>query len=272
MLRFVVALAAEARPLIARYRLSRDARVDAFGLFRRDDVALAVSGLGKVAAASATAFLHLATGGVRHAAWLNVGIAGHGSREVGAALLAHKVRDRASGESWYPLQVFSPSLPTDTVTTVDTVERRYLEAGAYEMEASGFFPTACRFSTAELVQCIKVVSDGPGADPGMLTPKRIESLVEARLDSIVETASRVTGLAQELEVLGGEPPEMSAMLERWHFTSTETRQLRRLVERWRTSISGAPLPLEEFSRLGRGRDVIRRLTSLLDAVPAGLGR
>ena len=88
MLRLVVALSAEARPLIEHYRLERDSEARAFKVFRRDDVALVVAGLGKVAAAAATSFLHLAAGGGRNAVWLNVGIAGHGSRAVGEAVLA----------------------------------------------------------------------------------------------------------------------------------------------------------------------------------------
>lgn len=268
----MVALAAEARPLIARYRLERDAGVDAFALFRRGDVALAVSGPGKVASASAAAFLHLAAGGARQAAWLNVGIAGHGSRAVGEAVLAHKIRDRASGESWYPPHVFPPSLPTDVVTTVDTVERRFADEGLYEMEASGFYPTACRFSSAELVQCVKVVSDGPGSAPERLSAMRVESLVAARLESIAELARDLARLAEELRGLEAEPPEVRPLLERWRFSFTEARQLRRLVERWRTLNGAAPLPDEDFSGLRRGKDVLRRLRALVDAAATELGR
>ena len=44
MLRFVVALGAEARPLMDRYRLQRDPAEHAFHVYRRDDVGLVVSG------------------------------------------------------------------------------------------------------------------------------------------------------------------------------------------------------------------------------------
>jgi nucleoside phosphorylase len=270
LLRFVVALAAEARPLISSWRLERDVRCDAFGVYRRDDVALAVSGPGKTAAAAACAFLHLATGGVRHAAWLNVGVAGHGSLEVGRAVLAHKVRDQASGRSWYPPHVFRPGLPTDVVTTVERVERRFADEGVYEMEASGFYPTACRFSSAELVQCVKVVSDGPDDAPERLTARRVESLIEARMASIAELAGEVALLSAELSRLEREPAELRPMLERFRFTFTEERQLRRLLERWWALKDAAPLPEEDFSRLRRGEDVIRRLRALLDVSPAGL--
>ena len=256
--------------MIAHYRLERDATAGAFQLYRRDGVALVISGMGKVAAASATAYLHLKAGAGRHAQWLNVGIAGHGSREVGEAVLAHTVHDRASGQSWYPPHVFVPGLPSEQVTTVDVVERDFPDDAAYEMEASGFYPTACRFSSSELVQCVKVVSDNPGAAPERLSAKRVESLIEAQLGPVVELAEQVGGLSLELRKLEKDPPELEAMLRRWHFTVTEGRQLRRLLERWRTLNPKATLPEEELSRLRRGKDIVRTLRAMLEGAPTEL--
>ncbi len=184
-LSFAVALPSEARPLIEHYRLERfDTGGAAFKIFRRDDVALVVSGLGKVAAAAAAAYLHLATGGVRQSAWLNVGIAGHGRLEVGEAVLANRVRDQATGKCWNPPMLFGTGLPKGEVVTVDRVERRFEDDAAYEMEASGFYPIARRFTTVELVHCLKVVSDGPGQAPERLSASVVERLIGDRLAGI----------------------------------------------------------------------------------------
>lgn len=264
MLRFVVALQPEARPLIARYRLEPEREPGAFKVYHRDDAALVVSGVGKVASAAATAYLHLAAGGVRQAAWINAGIAGHGRLAVGEAVLAHTVRDAASGERWYPPYVFEPPAAAGEVVTVDTVEERYGGDAAFEMEASGFYPTACRFATAELVQCLKVVSDGPGADPSAITAKRVEQLMGDRLGEIERLADELLPLADELRRLEQEPPELAELTARWRFTVTETRQLRRLVQRWRALEPGRPLPVAELASLGRGKEVVRHLRRQLD--------
>ncbi len=207
MLRFVVALPAEARPLIERYRLRRDPRHLGFKLFRgaAGDVALIVSGPGKVAAAAATASLHAAAGGGRDAAWLNVGIVGHGERPVGEVVLAHKVRDRATGESWVPPLLFAAPCPTDEVLTVDTVEQDFAEAVAYEMEASGFYSTACRFAGAEVVHCLKVVSDGPGEAAEALTAAKVQQLVAAALPAVEQVAAAICGLSSKLRALAADP-------------------------------------------------------------------
>ena len=85
MTRFVVALRAEARPLIDRYRLE-PADDGAFRCFHGSGRSLVISGVGKVAAAAATACLHEKPLDV----WVNVGIAGHRDRAPGELVRAHR--------------------------------------------------------------------------------------------------------------------------------------------------------------------------------------
>ncbi len=200
MLRFVVALEAEARPIVERFRLARDADDRSFKVFRGEQRVLIVSGVGKVAAAAATAHLSATCGGERDAVWLNVGVAGHGTRAVGEAVLAHKILDRASGRAWYPPQLFTgrafpAPFATDQVTTVDRPELEYTEPGAFDMEASGFYATACRFASAELVHCLKVVSDGPAAPVEKVTAEGVRGLIERVLpvvEALVEECGRLS--------------------------------------------------------------------------------
>ncbi len=228
MLHFVVALQPEARPLIEQYGLRRELPAEAFKIFRRDDVALIISGLGKAAAAAATAYLHLKTGGRRNAAWLNVGIAGHGQRRVGEMILADEILDRASGERWQPPLVLGAGCPlvlgagcplvlgtdcaTDRVVTVDRVEREFRAGGAHEMEASGYYATARRFAAAELVHCCKIVSDGPTAAPESLSVRRIEALIGEHRDPLARIAQELSSLSGEARRLAGDPPALRRFL------------------------------------------------------------
>lgn len=183
MLCFVVAMRPEARPLIRHYGLQQDPGCDLFRVYRRDGIALVVAGIGKVRAAAATACLGLTVNG-RDAVWINVGVAGHGEREVGEAVLAHTVRDAATGRTWRPEIAFASPTPTDEVITVDDVERDFRRPAAYEMEAAGFYPIARRFSGPDRVHCLKVISDGPGVAPESLTRDRLASLIEGRLETV----------------------------------------------------------------------------------------
>lgn len=267
-LRLVVALEAEARPFKVHFNLARDPEDRGeFKIYRQGEVALVVSGPGKVAAAAATAYLHLAAGAEVDAVWLNVGIAGHGEREVGESVVAHKVSDRARGESWYPPWVFEPPCESVEVVTVDGVERAYGGDACYEMEASGFLSTAQRFASAELVHCLKIISDGPTTSPESLTAKRVSQLVEGSLPIFKKLLGPLRELSTELRELEADPPELAGLLARWHFTVSERRELRRLLRHWQALAPEEPLPEDDMAPLRRGKDVRRLLESWVAELP-----
>jgi hypothetical protein len=205
MLRFVVALQAEARPLVERFGLAAVGE-SPFPLYRGEEAWLIVSGQGKAAAAAATAYLHLAAGGAPGRAWLNVGLGGHGLRPLGEGVVAHKISDAASGVSWYPQIVIDSPSPTAPLLTVERVEEEYEPPWVYESEASGFFPTACRFSVAELIQCYKVVSDNPDATLARrMSGPDVEVLIGRNAGKIETFARGLAGLARELEAIRAYP-------------------------------------------------------------------
>ena len=276
MLRFVVALECESRPIVEHYRLDRNSAHHAFKVFRRDQTALIVSGIGKAAAAAATAYLHLATGGERDAAWINAGIAGHRSKVVGEALVAHKIHDVAAGRSWYPPRLARANCDSGEVATVDRPETVFPAAVAYEMEASGFYSTACRFATSELVQCVKIVSDGPAAwrdstPAADFSTKAVTELVAAQIETVVAVAESCREISGEVRRLDSEPAGFGDCLGRWHFTVTQKRQLRQLLRRRQTLFPGLPLPLETVADNVRGGEINRRLSDWLNSRPVILG-
>src|SRR5581483_8377565 len=124
MLRFVVALQSEARPLVERLGMKPFGE-GPFPLYRGDEAWLIVSGHGKAASAAATAYLHLTAGGELGRVWLNVGLGGHGQRTLGEGVVAHKISDAASGAAWYPQLVIDSPSPTVPVLTVERVEEEY---------------------------------------------------------------------------------------------------------------------------------------------------
>ena len=265
MLNLVIALPGEARPIISRLRLERLEGGAAFPLYSGDRIRLVVSGCGKIAAAAATAYLGAALPDPRPCAWLNLGVAGHGSSPRGTALLAHKVVDRASGRSYYPAITFPFPGSTTALVTVDEAETGYPEPSAYDMEASGFCATAMRFAGAELVHCLKIVSDTPEDPPDQLSGNMVEALVQARMDLVEQLTCILADLGAEAAGLERDPPRYAEILDRWHFTASERRQLRHLLQRRHALSAGEPVPAAEWEDLKRGKDVLIFLRRLLDA-------
>ena len=268
------ALPSEAKPLLRHFGLKGEPTPGPFPCYVGEDVALVVSGIGKIQAAAAVSYLYsqlhhhpdVSGAALASAAWINVGIAGHGSHPVGQAILAHEVLDRASGRRHYPPLVIQPPCPTDRVITVDQVEQAYDPPVAYDMEAAAFCAVAALLAHVELVHCLKVVSDGPEAEIHGITREKVEVWIGDHLGTLDALIDRCRPLMVEMQPLHEDPADFQDCLERWHFTATDRRQLRKLLRRRQVLAAGEPLPLEGVEASARGREVNRVLGVWLDGM------
>ena len=269
MLNLIVATRPEARPILERFKLQTAVSDGDFPLYYGSDLQLIIAGIGKVAAAAATGYLHTRTSD-SSAAWLNIGIAGHGECEVGTALLTHKIIDQGSGRTYYP--IFSTAAPcaTTALITVDRPEDKYPERCAYDMEASGFWAVANRFSTAESIHCLKIVSDNPCNPIRSFDKKKAESLVAQHLDLVGDLAQQLSSISDELARRRQSPADFDHFLERWHFTATQTHQLRHLLQHWHLLAGGLPLAADQLADLSTAADVLCFLRRELAALPLDL--
>ncbi len=265
MLHFVVALQAEAKPLIDHFGLRRRTG-GAFLVYENENIALIVSGIGKVAAAAATGYLHAQNGNHSCRAWLNIGIAGHGRRAIGDGVLVHKITDQITGRSWYPPLTFELSCASDDLISVGEPETKYRENGLYDMEAAGFYATACRFTTGELVHCYKIVSDNRLTPAEQIRGKTVQALIEQRLDTIDVLTQTLKALAARLAKFQSDPRELARFLKHWRFTVSEQHQLRRLLLHWQAR-SPKTVWSDGLAALPGANDVLHYLSQELDALP-----
>lgn len=256
MLCLVVALAAEARPLLAFHRL-QGVSDHPYRIGAGEQMHLIVSGVGKVAAATATAYLRALIGDAP-AAWLNIGIAGHGSLAVGTPLLAHKVVDVASGKPFYPTFTAFPPCRTTLLRTVDRAQPPADDA-AYDMEASGFCEAAQRFATSERIHCLKVVSDNPQSPYQTLNAEKVEALIEDQLDMVAQVGEHLRALSQQLHALHADPPGFAELTARWQFTATQQHQLRGLLVRWQALAPAISAVNDDLLALQSRDEVLRYL-------------
>jgi adenosylhomocysteine nucleosidase len=265
----VVAMPAEARPLVDRFGLRALPGCDPFRVYGSDRVRLIVSGSGKARAAAAAGYLFRLGGGQRDQGWLNVGVGGHGLHSPGSAFLAHKVSDECSLESWYPPRVFSAPCPGEEVLTVGRVEGQYPRPVIYEMEAAGFMAASLGFSIAELVQVLKIVSDNAENPASRVSSREITALLAARLGAIEAVLDSLAALAGEIQAIERPPAEQELFLQRWRFTVTQQHQLRELLRRWQLLFPGRSA-LQSAAGQSRARGVLKQLGLELDAACPGL--
>ncbi len=262
---FMVALPCEAKPLIKRYRLLRLLDEPAFPIYRNESITLTVTGIGKTAMAAGAAYTHAIFNRSKGAVWLNVGVAGHRDLPVGEACLAHKIMDRDRERSWYPSLIGAPPCGTETLVTWSRPENRYEVEALYDMEASGFYETALRFSTSELIQCLKVVSDNGTSPADSLRADSVADLIEQRIGLVEILLEQQKQLAAVVEAPRTE--RFERFDRRWRFSVQQRFQLQSLLHRWTLlDPDHCPDP-EQLADLKSGREVLMYLREKVEYLP-----
>jgi nucleoside phosphorylase len=184
-IRIITALPAEAKPINHHFSLQRDNRITAFPLFRNEELMLVVSGVGQQAAAAATQWLHGHSPPRHNSLWINIGIAGHATRELGQAILA----DRVCNDQGADISIATPAVPAFARATVVTVAQPtadYPDDRIYDMEAFGFISVASRLLPPGAGQCLKIISDNRDNPMRSISAKLVSGLISDQIDTLVE--------------------------------------------------------------------------------------
>jgi len=182
----VAALPAEAHSIVSRFDLERVPGNRVFPLYRRRQIRLIVCSPGKINAAIATAYLGALGDRTKESVWVNIGVAGHGDRQIGEVRTADSITDAGSGRCWYPVRTPDGLFPSDPLVTLDRPDLTYKRGTMVDMEASGFYAAACRFAPVECVQVLKVIADNRSETAHGLSAQKVRRLVEGTLDILEE--------------------------------------------------------------------------------------
>ena len=192
----VVALQAEATPVIEKYKLKAVCRGGPFKYFVNKDIELVVSGMGRINAAAATAAVLQGRDNLNRSIIVNIGIAGHQSLKIASVFVAHKITQCALSNSWYPPIDINTPLKTSALETIDKPSGHYPPNTAFDMEAAGFYAIAIRYIPAELIQVVKVVSDNPDNPLQDITKQLVSGLIKNAMDEIDLAIKSLTTLAK----------------------------------------------------------------------------
>lgn len=222
MLIFMCALHCEAKPLIDHYRLKKLPQSD-FDSYAGDGKLCIVSGIGELNMAEACAWAG-ALQKEQTNAWINLGVAGHASLELGSAMLVNKVSQAHADRPIYPVHLLDHSFNSIPLISVRAESRDYDHSAAYDMEGYAFFHACSRFSPLELCQGIKIISDNRD-NPPLRDKSRISQMIGQHIPAIDEFANKLEQLAQEQGALTLTRVEIQRFLVLAHFTQTQQNQL-----------------------------------------------
>lgn len=258
MLIWVCALHCEAKPVIDHYRLKKSPQHRAFDLFRNDDMCCVISGIGNTAAAAATAWV----GGLQHESnslcWINLGVAGGADYIQGEIFSLNKITDQPSGRSYYPVPAFRSSMKSAPCISLDKASIDYHPVDLYDMEASAYFATATRFSSAELVQSVKVISDNQQQQP-VRDKSTISQLIYNQLPSIKDFAKKLGGINQQMVELESMPEVWQGLLQRVRFSQTQQARLKTLLAFLQHLDTDKEVIFDNLDKLESSREIIQVL-------------
>lgn len=260
-----VALACEAKPLITHYALKKQTEHSIFEVYQREGLILVVSGVGKTSMAAAVAYTLALYAKSPLPVCLNIGIAGHRHAALGEVYAAHKITDQDSQKHYYPQLPFSHKFcPSLSLTTVSQVQQNYAEDTLYDMEASAFFETAGRFSSSELLVCLKIISDNTHAGTTQINSKQVSNWITAQLPTI----DRVLQLTQHARTAIPEVAEQDFehLTAHIHCTVNEKQQLKQLLQRWHIMSDAAALKFT-LQEIKSARQLLMLLEQQIAALP-----
>ncbi len=247
------ALPCEAKPLVEHFNLKKDTTIQPFAVYFNQQLCLTVTGLGKSAMAAGVAYTQALFASVEHPVLVNIGIAGHKHHTVGSLFLIDKITDLDSHKSYYPPLVFTPPCPTANIQTVSRPQLDYDSQHLCDMEASAFYETAVRFSTGELIHCLKVISDNASSPAENIQSKQVAQLIAAHIATLETLLAELSRLAKL--ITAPEPKLFKQLTQRYHFTASEQGQLKTQLSRW-AALTNVHVPEFDETSLRKGKDVL----------------
>ena len=221
------ALKAEAQPLIAHYQLQAQSRnLYHGGSSDNSEMLLLITGVGE--SAMSRGITMLAKKLLTPVSWLNIGIAGHRNLPVGEIIRVSK--SSGQGRDYYPPLTVSWAGMLNPLQTVPSPLHTYPSHCAVDMEGAAFFAHAIRYTSGELVQSLKIISDTQQASYQKITTVMIKQLISQQLTPITRFADLLVEMTQSLPNQHALYTYCHSLIQNLHSTETQRQQLLSLIQ------------------------------------------
>lgn len=250
------ALECEAKAIINQFKLKKENVSHPFSIYKNDKFILTVTGIGKVAMAGGVSYTLALFSKVPLPILINIGIAGHKTKAIGQLILASKIVDVNSEKVFYP-QLIGDNWPeTIEIRTTPVPNTTYSDDYLNDMEASAFFEIAVKFSSSELIHCLKIVSDNEKISIDNIQAKTVIEWIANHGNAIEKFFSRLVQL--RISIMPMALRDYDKIIDQWHFTVSGQIKLKTLLRRWTTLSSNQWINEDKFS-LNTAKEVLRQL-------------
>lgn len=253
------ALPCEARAFIDHFKMKSIINRP-FKIYQKDDIALVISGIGQLNMTAACAYVY-AKYAEPIASWLNIGICGADNKSIGNLFVVNKISSNSSQISWYPPLIIKSEIAGCNLITVDQPTQNYVSNNIYDMEASAFYATCIKFTTSELVSCLKVVSDNAQHSMQHVDKNFVLELMHHSFAAMLIYFEQQTLLLKKHQIKKQAPLFYTELISDFHFTKTQQHQLKRLLARiTNTTIQN---DMHALKNLANAKQLLQQLEYLL---------
>ena len=261
----VCALSSEAAAVVDRFGLS-GVGANPFKTYEGSDLRVIVSGMGAALSAAAVGFMAGDATRADRGIWINYGIAGHCTLATGTAILADKVSSAGADDTWYPSLLFDAPCQTGEVKTFAQPVTAYPAHACCDMEAAGFMPAAMAVAQGELVQVLKIISDNAQAGLDGVNRGVVRELMDGGVACLTTLIERLRALAERLPVAQHDDA-LDAILERWHFTYAQNKQLHHLHTRFIALSADVEGFRHGIDACANAAQLLRQIEATVDSLP-----
>ena len=191
----ITAFLPEAQPFIDYFGLVKTCRVNGYRVFFSRDVIVGVCGQGQQHAANITRQLIARSNeisGFIKRSWLNFGISGSRSFEMGKLVFAEAVLDSNSGTTWQLPALTGNTYDSAMVETVISPAGVYESGILYDMEAAGMVSELSEHGMLDQAMIAKLISDGPLNPVQHLKIRTIRALLDRSRPKIIRLIDYVS--------------------------------------------------------------------------------
>lgn len=265
MIIFHCALRAEAECFIETLGLKRDLSFKGFELFYNADFLLIISGIGKLATATALgAVFNYALNKVKQNEILavNFGSAGGLDIEIGELVLPLKISNQKM-ENFYPEILCQHNFITSTLITSESPVSSGLPNCIYDMEGSAFFDAASNFLDSHQILSIKIISDNLA--PQKFSLNHVRDLISAKFSKVLDYARDCEALINS-ENNSSVPEEISELTVHLSLTSSQKRILNAKINQLKVLGGETSTLVKPNSNSSNSKDVFNQLIEQLDTL------
>ncbi|MAI60714.1 MAG: hypothetical protein CMM92_06820 [Rickettsiales bacterium] len=230
MIHFIVATSSESKLIIKKLKLKKIQPSSGFDFFYNDNFSMTITGLGKINSALGVAHTFFKFKNLSNNIWINIGLAGHEKEKIGTLILVDKIYDDETKKSMYPFFIKDYKIKKLNCTCYAKPNLNY-DKSLSDMESSGFFLSANKYSTKELIHSLKIISDNKYDKIDFNNTKNIERLFEKNFDQIMNFILDIKGLwERKFEKQNKIKIKIEKDLKNLKYTFSEGVQIRNLLK------------------------------------------